>query len=156
MHRARYIVGLTDKEREQLHQLVRRGKAPARRITRARVLLKADEGCTDGAIAAALSIGVSTVWRIRKRCVEEGVDAALRDRPRPGQRPKLDGKQEAHMIAVACTSPPEGHGRWTLRLLAGKVVELGFTETYSHEAVRRVLKKTNSSLGSRPNGAFPK
>lgn len=156
MARAKYIVGLTDEEREELNLLIRRGTAPARRITRARALLKADEGWTDGVIAAALSIGVSTVWRTRKRCVEEGVDSALRDRPRPGQRPKLDGKQEAHLIAVACSKPPEGHARWTLRLLAGKVVELQFAEAYSHEAVRKLLKKTNSSLGSRPSGAFPR
>jgi hypothetical protein len=103
-----------------------------------------------------LSIGVSTVWRTRRGCVEGGVDHALRERPRPGQRPKLDGKQEAHLIAVACSNPPEGHARWTLRLLAGKVVELGFTEAYSHEAVRKLLKKTNSSLGGKPSGAFPK
>ncbi|MBI2855706.1 MAG: helix-turn-helix domain-containing protein [Chloroflexi bacterium] len=105
------------------------------------MLLKADEGWDNSAMAAALSIGISTVWRTRKWCVEEGIEVALRDRPRPGQRPKLDGKQEAHLIAVACTKAPEGHARWTLRLLAGKVVELGFTETYSHEAVRRALKK---------------
>lgn len=154
MARAKYIVGLTDEERGQLKGLIRRGRAPARQITRARVLLKGDEGWDDGSIASALSIGVSTVWRTRKRCVEEGVDGALHDRPRPGQRPKLDGKQEAYLIAMACTTPPEGHARWTLRLLAGKVVELRFAETYSHEAVRRVLKKTNSSPGNRPSGAF--
>ena len=141
MARAKYVVGLTDEERGQLDRLIRRGTARARRLTRARVLLKADEGWDDGRIASALSIGLSTVWRTRKRCVEEGVDAALRERPRPGQRPKLDGKQEAHLIALACTPPPEGHARWTLRLLAGKVVELRFAETCSHETVRRVLKK---------------
>lgn len=142
MPRAKYLVRLTAEEREQVTQIVRRGVAPARQTTRARVLRKADEGWEDGAIAEALEIGVSTVWRTRKRYVEEGLDSALRERPRPGPRPKLDGKQEAHLIAVACSRAPDGHARWTLRLLADKVVELGFTEEYSYEAVRRVLKKT--------------
>lgn len=142
MTASKYVVRLTDEERIQVEQIVRRGVARARQITRGRVLLKADEGWDDSAIAEALDIGVSTVWRTRKRYVEEGVDSALRERPRPGARPKLDGKQEAHLIAVACSTPPEGHARWTLRLLAGKVVELGFATEYSHEAVRRVLKKT--------------
>lgn len=139
---AKYVVRLTQEERDQVTQIVRRGVAPARRVTRARVLLKADAGWDDGAIAEALDIGVSTVWRARKRYVEEGLEHALRERPRPGARPKLDGKQEAHLIAVACSQAPEGHARWTLRLLAGKVVELGLAEEYSYEAVRRVLKKT--------------
>lgn len=156
MARAKYRIDLTDEEREQLDRLIRRGIAPTRRITRARVLLKAEEGWDDSSIAKALSIGISTVWRTRKRCVEEGVDAALRERFRPGQRPKLDGRQEAYLIALACTTPPEGHARWTLRLLAGKVVELQFAQTCSHETVRQVLKKTNSSPGSRPSGAFPR
>lgn len=147
MPAAKYVVRLTEEERDQVGQMVRRGVAPARQVTRARVLLKADEGWDDSAIGEALDIGVSTVWRIRKRYVEEGLAQALRERPRPGPRPKLDGKQEAHLIAVACSTPPEGHARWTLRLLAGKVVELGFAEEYSHEAVRRVLKKTTSSPG---------
>lgn len=140
---AKYVVRFTEEERDQVTQTVRRGVAPVRQVTRARVLLKADEGWDDGAIAEALDIGVSTVWRTRKRYVEEGLDNALHERPRPGAHPKLDGKQEAHLIAVACSTPPEGHARWTLRLLAGKVVELGLAEEYSYEAVRRVLKKTS-------------
>ena len=111
--------------------------------TRARVLLKADEGYTDGAIAAALEVATATVGRIRKRLVEEGLEHALREQPRPGQRRKLSGKQEAHVIAVACSTPPEGRGRWTLRLLAGKVVELGFAPSISPETVRQMLKKTS-------------
>ena len=118
-------------------------KLPVRMVTRARVLLKADEGYTDGAIAAALEVATATVGRIRKRLVEEGLEHALREQPRPGQRRKLSGKQEAHVIAVACSTPPEGRGRWTLRLLAGKVVELGFAPSISPETVRQMLKKTS-------------
>lgn len=143
---AKYVVRFTEEERDQTTQMVRRGVAPARQITRARVLLKGDEGWDDGAIPNALDIGVSTVWRTRKRCVEEDLESALHERPRLGARPKLDGKQEAHLIAVACSTPLEGHARWTLRLLAGKVVELGFAEEYSYEAVRRVLKKRAEAL----------
>lgn len=142
MSAPKYAVRLTEEERSQLDQIVRRGVASARQITRGRVLLKADEGWDDGAIAEALDIGVSTVRRTRKRYVEEGLEPALHERPRPGARPKLDGRQEAHVIALACSPTPEGHARWTLRLLAGRVVALGFAETYSYEAVRRVLKKT--------------
>ena len=122
MGRAKYVVELAEEERVRLRSLLRGGKASVRMVTRARVLLKADEGYTDGAIAAALEVATATVGRIRKRLVEEGLEHALREQPRPGQRRKLSGKQEAHVIAVACSTPPEG----TLRLLAGKVVELGF------------------------------
>jgi len=142
MPAVKYVVRLTEEERDRLQSLLRRGVTPTRQVTRARVLLKADEGWGDGAVAKALAIGASTVWRTRKRYVEEGLDQALREHPRPGSRPKLDGKQEAHLIAVACSTAPEGHARWTLRLLAGRVVELGFAEAYSYEAVRRILKKT--------------
>lgn len=142
MATAKYVVRLTEEEDDQVTQLVRRGVAPVRQVTRARVLLKANDGWDDGAIAEALDVGISTVGRTRKRYVEEGLEHALRERRRPGARPKLDGKQEAHLIALACSQAPDGRARWTLRLLAGKVVELGFTETYSYEAVRRVLKKT--------------
>ncbi len=121
----------------------------------ARILLKAYEGLTDLEIAAALNTGEATVERTRKRFVEEGL-AALNERPRPGARTKLKGKHEAHIIALACTKAPEGHSHWTLRLLADKVVELGFAESFSREAVRRMLKKTNSSPGSTSNGASRK
>jgi transposase len=151
----KYIVDLTTDEREQLLQLTRKGKPSARKVTRARILLKADEGFTDEQIVAALSTGEATVERTRKRFVEEGL-GALNERPRPGARAKLEGKQQAHLIAVACTKAPEGHTHWTLRLLADKVVELGFTESFSREAVRRMLKKTNSNLGKNGNGAFQK
>jgi transposase len=143
MGRAKYIVELAEEERVGLRTLLRRGKASVRMVARARVLLKADEGFTDEAIGAALDVGTATVGRIRKRFVEQGLEQALREQPRPGQRRKLSGKQEAHMIAVACSTPPEGHVRWTLRLLAGKVVELGFAPSISPETVRQVLKKTS-------------
>jgi transposase len=137
----KYIVDLTADEREHLLHLIRRGKQSARKITRARILLKAAAGLPDDQIAAALDVGVATVERTRKRFVAENL-AALNERPRPGARPKLDGKQEAHVIALACSKAPEGHAHWTLRLLAGQIVELGFAESFSREAVRRVLKKT--------------
>ena len=92
--------------------------------------------------------------RVRQRFVEGGLERALNDRPRPGQRRKLDGKQEAHLVAVACSSAPEGHTRWTLRLLADQVVKLEFTDSICRETVRQVLKKTNLSRGRRRNGAY--
>jgi len=148
----RYVVELTKEERVQLRDLLRGGRSPVRMVTRARVLLKADEGRTDEVIAAALDVGTATVGRIRRRFVEEGLERALRERPRPGQRRRLSGKQEAHLVAVACSTPPEGRARWTLRLLAGKVVELGFVPSISPETVRQVLKKTNSSPGKGRSG----
>jgi transposase len=143
MGKAKYIVELAEEEQVRLRTLLRGGQAPVRMVARARVLLKAGQGYTDAEIAAALDVGTATVSRVRKRFVELGLEEALRERPRPGQRRKLSGKQEAHVIAVACSTPPEGHARWTLRLLAGKVVELGFTPSISPETVRQVLKKTS-------------
>lgn len=148
-----YIVDLSADEREQLLQFIRRGKPSARKVTRARILLKAADGLTDDQIAAALDVGVATAERTRKRFVEQGFDA-LNERPRPGARPKLTGKQQAHIIALTCSKAPQGHSHWTLRLLAGKVVELGFTESFSRESVRRMLKKTSLSLGKKSNGAY--
>ena len=110
---------------------------------------------TDAQIATALNTGEATVERTRKRFVEEGL-GALNERPRPGARPKLKGKQAAHVIALACSQAPEGRRRWTLRLLADKVVELGFAESFSREAVRRVLKKTKPGPGSTSSGASQK
>lgn len=149
----KYRVDLTENEREHLRQVTRRGKASARKVTRARILSKADEGLLDRQIAEALDVGMATVWRTRKRFVEEGLESALQERPRPGQRCKLDGKEEAHLIAVVCSKPPQGHARWTLRLLADKVVELGFADSMSYETVRRTLKKRDSSPGRKRSGA---
>lgn len=153
MPAAKYIVDLTKHEEEQLRKFISRGTVSARRAARARILLKANEGLTDEQVAAALDVGIATVGRIRQRFVEEGVEAALKDRPRPGQRRKLTGKQEARLIALVCSSPPQGRARWSLRLLADKVVELGFTESICHETVRQVLKKTTSSRGKAASGA---
>jgi transposase len=153
MPAAKYIVDLSDSEKERLQALISRGKSSARTQTRARILLKANEELSDEQIVKALDVGIATIGRVRRRFVEEGLERALTDKPRPGQARKLDGKQEAHLIAVVCSDPPAGHARWTLRLLAGKAVELGFTDSMSHETVRRMLKKTTSSLGRSKSGA---
>jgi transposase len=153
----KYRVDLTEAERAQLLGLIGKGKHGARALARARILLKADEGSlTDEGIAAALNVGYATVGRVRQRFVEEGMERALKEGARSGARPKLDERQCAHLIAVACSEAPEGHDHWTLRLLADKVVELGFAETYSHEAVRQTLKKTTSSHGKGKCGASPR
>ena len=143
----RYVVNLEPAEREHLRALTRKGKAPARAVRRAQTLLLADEGRTDAEIAAALHSGLATVARTRQRCVEEGLAAALAERPRPGAAPKLSPKQQAFTVALACTKPPEGRLRWTMQLLADRLVELEVIPDISDEAIRRLLKKTNSSLG---------
>lgn len=149
----RYLVTLTLKERAELQAMVSRGTAAARKLVRARILLLADEaeggpGKSDPEIAAALGCGRATVERVRKQFVEEGLEATLV--PKPTTRTyenRLDGKAEAHLVAMVCGAPPEGRGRWTLRLLADRMVALGYVEVVSHETVRRTLKKTNSSPG---------
>jgi len=146
MPKKKYLVTLTDEERAQLQQLLRGGKAATRKVTRARILLKASDGWPDQRIAEALNIGRATVERTRQRFVEENL-GALDERPRPGNKPKLNAKAEARLIAEACSAAPDGQKRWTLQLLADRVVQLQLAESYSYEAVRRVLKKTNSSRG---------
>ena len=146
MPKKKYLVDLSADERETLLQLVKRGKHSSRKVTRARILLLAADGLTDEQIVASLKTAFATVERTRKRFVEEGL-GCLNERPRRGQAPKLSGKQEAHLIAIACSTPPEGRARWTLRLLADKVVELKFVDSIARETVRQVLKKTNSSRG---------
>lgn len=143
----RYRVTLTDEERERLRALTCKGKGAARTVRRAQTLLLADEGRTDEAIAAALHSGLSTVARTRQRFVETGLDAALVDRPRPGAAPKLGPKQQALVVALACTKPPEGRLRWTLQLLADRVVELEVVPDISDESIRRLLKRGRSSPG---------
>jgi transposase len=138
----RYIVTLTDEERQFLREFVKRGTVPARKLTRAHILLRADEGATDEAIAESLHIARTTVERLRRRFVEENLDAALGERPRPGGKRKLDRKQEAHLIAIACTPAPAGQARWTMQLLADEVVQLSIVDSISDETVRRTLKKT--------------
>jgi transposase len=149
----KYRVDLTEEEREQLLNIARKGKSSARKVKRALILCKTDEGLKDQEIAEALLVGAATVSRVRQRFVEEGLESALNERPRPGQRRKLDGKQEAHLVAVACSQAPAGHAQWTLRLLADKVVELEYADSISPETVRQILKKTNSNRGGRKSGA---
>jgi transposase len=146
-------VRLTPEERVQLTRLIAAGQAPARKLTHARILLKADTspegaGWEDDAIATALEVGKVTVWRVRKRYLEEGLAAALTHRSPRNHRPsRLDGDQEAHLIALTCSEPPRGRKRWTLRLLAQRMVELAYTDRLSYETVRVTLKKTHSSPG---------
>ena len=148
-----YIVSLTTAQREQLRTLISAGEAPARSLTHARILLKADQGddrpgWSDPAIAKALEVGEATVERVRKHFVQDGLEAALHRRPAERQPTrKLDGEQEAHLIALACSAAPEGQARWSLRLLAAKLVPIEEVGTISYETVRRTLKKTRSSRG---------
>ncbi len=151
-----YRVNLTEAEREHLLGITRRGQSSGRKVKRSLILCKADEGLTDQQVAKALMVGPATVGRVRQRFVEGGLERALDDLPRPGQRRKLDGRQEARLVAVACSAAPEGHTRWTLRLLADEAVKLELTDSISRETVRQVLKKTNSSRGGRRSGASPR
>jgi transposase len=149
----RYRIQLAEEERVHLLGVTQSGKAAARRVRRAQTLLLADEGHADRVIAAMLHIGHATVERTRQRCVEEGLEAALSERPRPGSSPKLDGKQEAFLVALACTHAPEGRQCWTMQLLADRLVALGVVEAISDETVRRTLKKGTSSPGLLARGA---
>lgn len=151
----KYRVDLTAEERDTLRSMIRAGKAGARQVTRARILLKADEGVNDKDIAEAISTSVVTVERTRQRFVEENL-GALTERPRTGAPPRLSGKAAAHLIAVTCSPAPSGRERWTLRLLATEAVALGLAETLSHETVRQLLKKTNLSPGSTNSGVSPR
>lgn len=155
MSTKKYIVDLTPNEREELETLISSGEANARKLARARILLKADEGWTDIAISEALDVGTATVERVRRRFVEWGGTGAInRRKPRRRYERKLDGDAEARLIALACSAPPEGRKRWSLRLLADRFVTLETVdiESVSHETVRRVLKKTNLSRGGTSNG----
>ena len=149
----RYRVTFSEPEREDLHSLVSTGKAAARKLVRARIPLLADQAeaasaKSDPQIVDALGCGRATVERVRQRFVEGGIDQALSPRPstRAYQR-RLDGKAEAHLVAMACGAPPRGRARWTLRLLADRMVALGHVESVAHETVRQTLQKTNSSRG---------
>jgi len=151
--RKQYVVRLSDQERASLRTLISRGDAPAREQTHARILLKANRGeagpeWTDSTISDALEVDPTTVARVRKLYVAEGVAAALhRKAPDRVYRRKLDGEQEARLVAVACSEPPSGQKRWTLRLLANRLVELEIVETVSYETVRQTLKQTFSNRG---------
>lgn len=148
----KYIVTLTENERQELQRMIKVGKGAARQLSHARLLLKADvsqgEGWSDEAISAALEISVRSIERVRQTFVEDGYEAALRGRK--SQRVyhrKLDGQQEAYLVALTCSRPPEGHQRWTMRLLADKMVELEYVKEVSHETISQVLKKMNLNRG---------
>jgi transposase len=144
----KYVVRLTGDEREMLLRMVKAGKGAARRLTHARVLLKADAdgpGWTDVRISDALDVGTRTIESLRKRFVEEGLESALnrRKQARPSRMPKLDGDAEARLVALACSEAPDGRKRWTLRMLADRLVVLDVVDSISHETVRQALKKTS-------------
>ncbi len=148
MRQTKYAVRLTDEQRAALRTVVGRGVAPARRLAHARILLKADQGeggaaWSDAAIAGALESHPSTVARVRQQFVAEGLDAALdRRAPRREYARKLDGEQEAHLIALTCGTPPSGRARWSLRLLADELVRLEVVDTVSYETIRQTLQQT--------------
>ncbi len=149
----KYVVTLTEEERQTLLAMLSRGRTAARKLVHARILLKANAapggpGWNDAAIAEGLDVGRATVERVRKQFVEDGFEAALeRRQPQRQYLRKLDGDGEAHLIALACSKAPEGRSRWTLRLLADQMVALEHVEEISYQTVRRTLKKTSSSLG---------
>ena len=153
MPKKKYIVTLTDKEQAALEELVNKGKNPAYKVNHARILLLADTnrsggGWKDRDINQALKISVATIERVRQRLVEQGLEAALNRKEQQNRKKRcLDGESEAHLIALTCSSPPEGQGRWTMKMLAERMVQLGHVESISDETVRQTLKKTNSSLG---------
>lgn len=152
----RYVVRLTGEEREQLKELVAKGRSSARALTRARILLRTDQGeqgeCwSDEQVAAALDCSVGMCEQVRERFVERGLEA-IQHKQYEHKPVKVTGEVEAKLVALACTQAPEGRARWTLQLLADKAVELSYVDSISDEQVRRVLKKTNSSRGSRSSG----
>jgi transposase len=156
----KYVVRLSTEEREQLDAMIRKGKSSAQRLMKARILLKADvsedgEGWSDSEIVKALETSLTTVYRTRQQLVEEGLEAVLsRKKPsRTSVLPIFDGEKEAKLIALACSKPPEGRSRWTLRMLEDKVVELDIVERASDSTIGRVLKKMNSSRTSKRNGS---
>lgn len=152
MSAKKYHVDLKEEERATLEQMLRRGKHSARKLTRARILLKADFGLRDEDIAQEIDTCIPTVERLRKRFAELRL-GSLDERPRPGRKRLLDEKGEARLIAEACSQAPEGRKHWTLQLLADRVVELKLSQCCSDDTVQRVLKKTNSSPGSSSSGA---
>ena len=155
----KYIVRLSEEERGMLTRLIKTGKVAAYKRQGAEILLKADENHAQGKlkdkeIAELLEIGTATVERLRKRLVEKGIEKVLEREPQTKPRSRLlDGEQEAHLIALSCSEPPEGHKRWTVRLLAGQMIALNHVESVCAETVRKVLKKTQSSPGNVKNGA---
>jgi transposase len=156
MSEKKWIVDLTEDERAEVLGLIRKGRASARRLTRAHILLHAAEGRTDEEIAAALHTNRTTVERTRRRCVEAGLEAALSEKPRPGAAPALNERGEAVLLALACANPPQGRVAWTMQLLADELVERQVIGAISDETVRRVLKKNGWRPGCANAGAFPR
>jgi transposase len=142
-----YKVRLTQEERVELEKLISAGVAPARKLTRARILLKADEGFRKAEISRAMDVTSNTVTHVCRAFQAQRLEAIERKKPEREYSHSLDGEAEAHLIAMACSAPPEGRERWTLRLLASKMVERNYVDEVSHETVRTALKKTSSSLG---------
>ncbi len=159
MPKIKYRLSLTAEEREELERIVRKGKHSSQKVLNALILLNCDEQAPtprtlkEQEIAEVLNVSAMKLYRVKQRFVEEGLEVALHGRK--GQRvyeKKADGEFEAHLVALSCSEPPPGHVRWSLRLLADKVVELQYVDSVSYETVRRVLKKTNSSLGKKSGG----
>lgn len=154
MPKIKYRYDLTEEEKEQLESLTTKGRHSARKVVNALILINCDDGNAnkrfDKEVAQTLRVSLMRVHRVKQRFVEDGLDAALEGREsRRVYKKKADGEVEAHLVAMSCGDPPEGYARWSLRLLADQAVELGYVEEISHETVRRVLKKTSSSLGRR-------
>ena len=156
MIREKFPVQLTPEERSQLEHMVRAGKGSARVINRARILLKTGEGWSAPRVAQALDVSQGTVFNVKRRFAEGGLDGVLKDRVQARRYRKMDDRAEGHLIALACSPAPEGHDHWNLRLLADRMVELGVVESLSYETVRLHLKKTLSNRGGRSSGAFPR
>jgi len=155
VRKQKYPVRLSRKQRNELLSIVSTGTRSARVINHARILLMAHEGMVSARIAQALSITSMTVYAVRRRFQTEGLEV-LYDRPRPGKPRKLDGKAEARLTAIACSEPPQGHARWSVRLLADRLVQLEIVDTISHKTVWETLKKTTSSRGRNTSGALRK
>ena len=152
----KYIINLSEDERRKLDQILSKGKAPVRKVKRAQILLHANEDKTDKAVAEALHVATATVFRTRRRCIEQGLEAALNESPRPGKQRKLNGRQEAFLVAVACSQPPQGYQSWTMQMLADQLVTLDVVDSISDETVRRTLKRGKLSLGKGASGACRK
>jgi transposase len=151
----RIEIELSETDREELKQLTKKGKTSARKLTRARILLLVDEGRGEGEISQVLGTSGNTIWRTKNRYNEGGLEGALNDEPRPGAPPKLDGKQEAFLVALACSDPPDGREIWTMQLLADRLVELNVVDSISDETVRTTLKKTTLNPGRKSSGVSP-
>jgi transposase len=149
-----FIVSLPDEDRQELQTYVNTGIHAARSIKRARILLLADKGVSDPVIAKQIGLCQATVFNVRRRYCTEGLTATLHEKPRPGAPRQFSGRDEANLTVLACSQPPEGYQRWTVRLLADRLVRLEVVASMSHMTVQRLLKKTNSNPGKSSNGVF--